>query len=446
MLNFLKKPVDMDKYRQLVKEAELQQYSGFVSQIIGLTIESNGPAAKIGDLCSIHTLREEKPIPAEVVGFRGNKILLMPFGDLAGVGPGSRVISTRGSLKVAVGMELQGRILDGLGRFIDKKDACVPKTFYNIENAPPDPLSRKRISEVMPLGIKAIDSLLTCGRGQRVGIFAGSGVGKSTLLGMIARYAKADINVITLVGERGREVNEFIERDLQAEGLKRSVLVIATSDQPAIVRVKSAMIGTAIAEYFRDQGLNVLLLMDSLTRFAMAQREIGMAIGEPPVSRGYTPSVFAQMPRLLERSGNSDRGSITGLYTVLVDGDDMNEPVADTVRGILDGHIVLSRQMANRNHYPAIDVLASVSRLMSDISAPEHLKAAGFVKSRMATYRDAQDLISIGAYKQGTNPDIDEAVRLMPQINQLLTQQVKDSFGFEDTIQLLTQIAKRDGK
>lgn len=433
--------IDINKYRQLVKEADLQEHSGFVSQIIGLTIESNGPAAKIGDICNIQTLHGEKSIPAEVVGFRDNKILLMPFGNLSGVGPGSRIISTRGSLRIAVGMELQGRILDGLGRFIDRKDACTPREYYSIENAPPDPLSRKRISEVMPLGIKAIDGLLTCGRGQRIGIFAGSGVGKSTMLGMIARYAKADINIITLVGERGREVNEFIEKDLQEEGLKRSVVVVATSDQPAIVRVKSAMIGTAIAEYFRDQGLNVLLLMDSLTRYAMAQREIGMAIGEPPVSRGYTPSVFAQLPRLLERSGNSDRGSITGLYTVLVDGDDMNEPVADTVRGILDGHIVLSRHLANRNHYPAIDVLASVSRLMPDIVSAGHQAQAGFIKSRMATYRDAQDLIGIGAYKQGSNPEIDEAIRLNPRINQLLTQSVRDAFGFEDTIELINQIA-----
>jgi flagellum-specific ATP synthase len=436
--------IDLDKYRRLVQETDLLEYSGNVSQIIGLTIESNGPAAKIGDICSILTLHGKKSIPAEVVGFRGNKILLMPYGDLAGVGPGSRIISTRSTLRVPVGMELKGRILDGLGRFIDKKEAFIPREYYSIENAPPDPLSRKRISEVMPLGIKAIDGLLTCGRGQRVGIFAGSGVGKSTMLGMIARYAKADINVITLVGERGREVNEFIEKDLQEEGLKKSVLVIATSDQPAIVRVKSAMIGTAIAEYFRDQGLNVLLLMDSLTRYAMAQREIGMAIGEPPVSRGYTPSVFAQMPRLLERSGNSDKGSITGLYTVLVDGDDMNEPVADTVRGILDGHIVLSRQLANRNHYPAIDVLASVSRLMPEIVSDRHLASAGFVKSRMATYRDAQDLISIGAYKQGSNPEIDDAIRTMPKINQLLTQNVKDIVGFDETMALLDRIGSKD--
>jgi flagellum-specific ATP synthase len=435
--------IDIEKYRRIVREAELQEYSGNVNQIIGLTIESNGPSAKIGDICSILTLEGEKSIPAEVVGFRGNKILLMPYGGLAGVGPGSRIVSSRSQLKVSVGMELQGRILDGLGRFIDKKDAFTPRETYNIENPPPDPLSRKRISEVLPLGIKAIDALLTCGRGQRIGIFAGSGVGKSTMLGMIARYARADINVITLVGERGREVNEFIEKDLQEEGLKRSVVVVATSDQPAIVRVKSAMIGTAIAEYFRDQGLNVLLLMDSLTRYAMAQREIGMAIGEPPVSRGYTPSVFAQLPRLLERSGNSDRGSITGLYTVLVDGDDMNEPVADTVRGILDGHIVLSRSLANRNHYPAIDVLASVSRLMPDIASDRHMDCAGFVKSRMATYRDAQDLISIGAYKQGSNPEIDEAIRIMPKINQLLTQPVKESIGFEETIGMLESIAKQ---
>jgi flagellum-specific ATP synthase len=435
--------IDLSKYRDLVREADLEEHSGYVSQIIGLTIESNGPAAKIGDICNIQTIRGEKSIPAEVVGFKGSRILLMPYGALSGVGPGSRVISTRGALKVSVGMELKGRVLDGLGRFIDRKDTSAIREHYSIENSPPDPLSRKRINEVMPLGIKAVDALLTCGRGQRIGIFAGSGVGKSTLLGMIARYARADINVIALVGERGREVNEFIEKDLQEEGLRRSVLVVATSDQPAIVRVKSAMIGTAIAEYFRDRGLNVLLLMDSLTRYAMAQREIGMAIGEPPVSRGYTPSVFAQLPKLLERSGNSATGSITGLYTVLVDGDDMNEPVADTVRGILDGHIVLSRSLANRNHYPAIDVLASVSRLMPDIASEKHLSNAGFVKSRLATYRDAQDLISIGAYKAGSNPEIDEAIRLYPKINQLLTQPVKETFCFEETVGMLEGIAKQ---
>lgn len=433
--------IDIGKYRRLIREADLEEHSGTVSQIIGLTIESNGPAAKIGDICNILTIRGEKKIPAEVVGFRGSRILLMPYGTLSGVGPGSRVVSTRGALKVSVGMELKGRILDGLGRIIDKKELPAIREHYSIENPPPDPLSRKRISQVMPLGIKAVDALLTCGMGQRIGIFAGSGVGKSTLLGMIARYARADINVIALVGERGREVNEFIEKDLQEEGLKRSVVVVATSDQPAIVRVKSAMIGTAVAEYFRDLGLNVLLLMDSLTRYAMAQREIGMAIGEPPVSRGYTPSVFAQLPKLLERTGNSATGSITGLYTVLVDGDDMNEPVADTVRGILDGHIVLSRQLANRNHYPAIDVLASVSRLMPDIADEKHLSNAGFVKSRLATYRDAQDLISIGAYKNGSNPEIDEAIRLYPKINELLTQPVKESHGFEETVKMLEGIA-----
>ena len=432
--------VDLLKYKRIVRDTDLQVRSGNVTQIIGLTIESNGPAANIGDICNILTLHEERAIPAEVVGFRGNKILLMPYGDLSGVGPGSRIVSTGSSLKVAVGMGLKGRILDGLGRFIDGKPAFPAHEFSSIDNPPPHPLSRKRISEVLPLGVRAVDALLTCGKGQRVGIFAGSGVGKSTLLGRIVRHAQADINVVTLVGERGREVNEFLEKDLQEEGLKKSVLIIATSDQPAIVRVKSALIGTAIAEYFRDQGLNVLLLMDSLTRYAMAQREIGMAIGEPPVSRGYTPSVFAQLPRLLERTGNSDKGSITGLYTVLVDGDDMNEPVADTVRGILDGHIVLSRNLANRNHYPAIDVLASVSRLMPDIAAEDHLTCANEIKNRMATYRDAQDLISIGAYRQGSNPDIDEAIRLNPKINALLTQGVREVSDFGQTMTMLQGI------
>ena len=437
---------DIRKFNRLIEEADLNQYSGSVSQIIGLTIESNGPPANIGDICRIYSLGGNHSIQAEVVGFHGSRILLMPFGALAGIGAGSRVVASGANLRVGVGKHLKGRILDGMGRFIDGGENVLPKQYYGIENPPPNPLSRARISEVMPMGIKAIDGLLTCGRGQRVGIFAGSGVGKSTLLGMIARYAKADINVITLVGERGREVNEFIEKDLQAEGLAKSVLVVATSDQPAIVRVKSAMIGTAIAEYFRDQGLNVLLLMDSLTRFAMAQREIGMAIGEPPVSRGFTPSVFAQLPRLLERSGNSDRGSITGLYTVLVDGDDMNEPVADTVRGILDGHIVLSRQLANRNHYPAIDVLASVSRLMPDIVSPEHFGWANHIKGKMAVYRDAQDLISIGAYKQGSSAEIDEAIRLNPGINAMLTQPIRDSVGMEDTLGVLRALAEGSGQ
>ncbi len=434
------KHVDYEKYRKQLQSADTYEYGGKVTQVIGLTVESSGPAAKIGDTCHIYSSRMDRAIRAEVVGFKDKKVLLMPFGDLSGVGPGNYVVSTNRSLMVPVGRGFIGRVVDAIGNPIDGKGPIKAEGYYPIDNAPPNPLTRERIKSVLPLGIKAIDSLLTIGKGQRVGIFAGSGVGKSTLLGMIARNAKADINVITLVGERGREVRDFIEKDLKEEGLQRSILVIATSDQPALLRLKSAMVGTTIAEYFRDQGYSVLLMMDSLTRFAMAQREIGMAIGEPPVSRGFTPSVYAVLPRLLERSGTSDKGSITGLYTVLVEGDDMNEPIADTVRGILDGHIVLSRQLANSNHYPAIDVLASVSRLMPDIAGKEHLAKAGFLKSVLATYRESQDLISIGAYKAGSNPKIDQAIRLIDPVNNLLKQQVDAHVAFEETLQDIGEI------
>ncbi|NLT98818.1 MAG: FliI/YscN family ATPase, partial [Christensenellaceae bacterium] len=329
-----------------------------------------------------------------------------------------------------------GNPMDGLG-------PVKPEAYYPIMNNPPNPMERRRITEKLTMGVKAIDSMLTLGKGQRVGIFAGSGVGKSTLLGMIARNTMADINVIVLIGERGREVKDFLEKDLQEEGLKRSVLIVATSDQPALVRLKSAMVGTAMAEYFRDHGMNVMLMMDSLTRFAMAQREIGMAVGEPPVSRGFPPSVYAILPKLLERAGMCSKGSITGLYTVLVEGDDMDEPIADTVRGILDGHIVLSRKLANSNHYPAIDVLQSVSRLMPDVMPEEHLPKVSYIRTVMSTYRDAQDLISIGAYKAGTNKKIDEAIEQIDSINALLKQQVGERFTFEETMELVSQIYDR---
>jgi flagellum-specific ATP synthase len=420
------------------------EHSGRVTQIVGLTVESAGPSAKIGDVCEIYDLKEAHSLKSEVVGFRDNKVLLMPFGDLSGIGPGSKVISINQTLTAPVGMNLRGRILDALGNPMDGKGSIVPDAFYPIENDPPNPLERRRIKDILPLGVKSIDSLLTMGRGQRIGIFAGSGVGKSTLMGMIARNATADVNVITLIGERGREVLDFVEKDLKEEGLKRSVLVIATSDQPALVRLKSAYVGTAIAEYFRDQGLNVLLLMDSLTRFAMAQREIGMATGEPPVSRGFPPSVYAKLPRLLERSGTNLQGAITGLYTVLVEGDDMNEPVADTVRGILDGHFVMTRQLANNNHYPPIDVLQSVSRLMPDIVDRAHLLMANRAKSHIATYREAQDLINIGAYVPGSNPAIDRAIKVNDPINKLLRQEIDDSFTFDETLELLRSIVGED--
>lgn len=439
------KYIDYDKYRRQLQSADTYEYGGKVTQVIGLTVESNGPAAKIGDTCHIYSSHMDRAIRAEVVGFKDKKVLLMPFGDLSGVGPGNYVVSTNRSLMVPVGRGFIGRVVDAIGNPIDGKGPIKAEGYYPIDNAPPNPLTRDRIKSVLPLGIKAIDSLLTIGRGQRVGIFAGSGVGKSTLLGMIARNAKADINVITLVGERGREVRDFLEKDLKEEGLQRSILVIATSDQPALLRLKSAMVGTTIAEYFRDQGYSVLLMMDSLTRFAMAQREIGMAIGEPPVSRGFTPSVYAVLPRLLERSGTSDKGSITGLYTVLVEGDDMNEPIADTVRGILDGHIVLSRHLANGNHYPAIDVLASVSRLMPDITDKEHMARAGFIKSVLSTYRESQDLISIGAYKAGSNAKIDQAIRLIDPVNNLLKQQVDEHVAFEEAQQQIGEIYDMQG-
>ncbi|SDF50877.1 type III secretion system ATPase, FliI/YscN, partial [Thermoanaerobacter thermohydrosulfuricus] len=360
-----------------------------------------------------------------------------------GIGAGSKVIATGQTLRINVGNELLGRVLDGLGNPIDGKGPIKFEKSIPINNVPPDPLERKRIREVIPLGIKAIDGLLTCGKGQRIGIFAGSGVGKSTLLGMMARNAKADLNVIALIGERGREVNEFLEKDLGEEGLKKSVVVVATSDTPALIRVKGAMTATAIAEYFRDQGLDVLLMMDSVTRFAMAQREVGLSIGEAPVSRGYTPSVFSVLPKLLERSGCSKKGSITALYTVLVDGDDLNEPIADAVRGILDGHIVLSRKLANKNHYPAIDVLASVSRVINDIITEEHKELIARFKDILATYTEAEDLINIGAYNFGSNPKIDEAIELNEKMNSFLRQRIDESYDFETTKQLLYESIKR---
>ncbi|EMT40228.1 flagellar protein export ATPase FliI [Thermoanaerobacter thermohydrosulfuricus WC1] len=432
----------LDKYKKVLQEKRLIQYYGKVSQVIGLTIESTGPLSNIGEICNIKTINGNT-ILAEVVGFKEEKVYLMPLGNMEGIGAGSKVIATGQTLRINVGNELLGRVLDGLGNPIDGKGPIKFEKSIPINNVPPDPLERKRIREVIPLGIKAIDGLLTCGKGQRIGIFAGSGVGKSTLLGMMARNAKADLNVIALIGERGREVNEFLEKDLGEEGLKKSVVVVATSDTPALIRVKGAMTATAIAEYFRDQGLDVLLMMDSVTRFAMAQREVGLSIGEAPVSRGYTPSVFSVLPKLLERSGCSKKGSITALYTVLVDGDDLNEPIADAVRGILDGHIVLSRKLANKNHYPAIDVLASVSRVINDIITEEHKELIARFKDILATYTEAEDLINIGAYNFGSNPKIDEAIELNEKMNSFLRQRIDESYDFETTKQLLYESIKR---
>jgi len=427
-----------------VKGTDSLRYSGRVTRITGLAVESAGPIAQIGDLCTIETGQPGEGILSEVVGFREEKLLLMPLGDLSGIGPGSPVISANRTLTVPLGPAMRGRILDGLGRPMDGKGPMAAEVFYPVNRTPANPLSRTRIQDPLSLGVRVLDGLLTCGRGQRMGIFAGSGVGKSTLLGMIARKAQADVNVIVLTGERGREVREFIEKELTEAGLARSVLVVATSEQPALVRLKSALIGTAIAEYYRDQGLHVLLLMDSLTRFAMAQREIGLALGEPPVSRGYTPSVLALLPKLLERAGTAERGSITALYTVLVDGDDLNEPVTDMARGILDGHIVLSRKLADRSHYPAVDVLASVSRVMPDIVSKDHYQAARRLREMMAVYRDLEELLQVGAYKPGTAPEMDRAVRLMPHIAQFLRQAVEESTPLAQTIARMLELAGQE--
>jgi len=432
--------VNIQKYMDAIDNTDFIKYNGEITKVTGLTIESKGPQANIGELCYIKPFNAKNPILAEVVGFKEDKILLMPFGDMEGIGPGSKVIASGHTLEVSVSEELVGRILDGLGNPIDGKGPIITMKQYPVSNMPPNPLQRTKISEVLPLGVKCIDGLLTCGIGQRIGIFAGSGVGKSTLMGMIARNAKSDINIIGLIGERGREVREFIENDLGEEGLKNSVVVVATSDQPALVRMKGALLTTAIAEYFRDKGKNVMLMMDSLTRFAMAQREIGLAIGEPPVTRGFTPSVFSVLPKLLERAGTSDVGSITGLYTVLVDGDDLNEPITDTVRGILDGHIVLTRKLANQNHYPAIDVLQSVSRVMPNICTREHINISNEIKDILATYRESEDLINIGAYKYGTNPKIDRAIKLIDKINSFLKQDKNSNYTFEEVIEILKSI------
>lgn len=441
----LSEKIHFDRYEALLDRSYVK-HLGKVAKVVGLTIESIGPMAKLNDLCLIRSNSAAGVVKAEVVGFRDDRVLLMPYDNIEGVGLGSWVENTGAPLQVPVSEELLGLTLDGVGEPMNADSLGADCAHYSVEAAPPDPLSRKIIDEVLTLGVKAVDGLLTIGKGQRIGIFAGSGVGKSTLMGMFARNTKADINVIALIGERGREVREFIERDLGEEGMRRSVVVVATSDKPALIRKKAAQTATAIAEYFRDQGKDVLLMMDSLTRFSMAQREIGLASGEPPVSRGYPPSVYAQMPKLLERAGNSDRGSITGLYTVLVDGDDFNEPITDTARGILDGHIVLSRQMAQKNHYPAIDILQSISRVMSSIITKEHKVAAGKMKQVLATYQEAEDLINIGAYKAGSNPDIDFAIDKIRAVNAFLQQQTDEKYTFEESLQQMLDIFSEDGE
>jgi flagellum-specific ATP synthase len=430
-----------DKYLGLIQSVDLVRQNGKVRQVIGVVIESVGPNMAIGETCHIQYKRTAEPVLAEVVGFRDNKVLIMPLGDLMGIGAGSDVVSLGKPLEIAVTDQLLGRVLDGLGHPMDGKGRIFAEKRAPIVASPPDALSRRRITQPLPLGIRAIDGLITCGKGQRVGIFAGSGVGKSTILGMIARNTAADVNVIALIGERGKEVRDFIERDLGEEGLRRSVVIVSTSDQPALVRIKAAFVATTIAEYFRDQGLDVMLMMDSVTRFAMAQREVGLAIGEPTTTRGYTPSVFALLPKLLERAGTSSSGTITGLYSVLVDGDDMNEPVADAVRSILDGHIVLSRKLAAANHYPAIDVLSSVSRVMPDVVDQNQFSAASAVRDLLATYRDAEDLINIGAYVSGSNPRVDLALSKIEAIRYFLRQGVYETAGFDESIAQLMSVA-----
>ncbi len=419
---------------QRLEQIELIPVNGKVVEVTGIVIEAKGPDVQIGDLCEVRFRnRDTSPLPCEVVGFRGERVLLMPLGDLNRIGPGSDVFSTGRSLGVRVGIDLLGRVLNGLGEPLDDKGPVKGTGYYPLQADPPHPLRRKPVDTPLPVGIRTIDGLLSLGQGQRIGIFSGSGVGKSTLLGMMARNTEADVNVIALVGERGREVQDFLNKDLKEEGMKHSVVIVATSDQPPLVRLKAAMTATAIAEYFRDMGKNVLLMMDSITRLALAQRDVGLAIGEPPATRGYTPSVFAFLPRLLERAGTSEKGSITGIYTVLVEGDDMNEPVSDAVRGILDGHVVLSRDLTVRNHYPAIDVLQSISRIMKDIVSVEHIEAAGRLKEILAVAREAEELINLGAYKAGSSPRLDFAVKVKNSIDGFLKQLVDERSSFEET-------------
>jgi flagellum-specific ATP synthase len=435
---------DLSEGLRRLRALDPYRLNGRVTQLIGLVVESKGPEAGIGERCEILTAGHRTgapPLQAEVVGFREGRTLLMPLGDAAGVGPGQTVVATGTAVQVGVGEELLGRVLDGLGRPVDGLPAPVLQGRRSIDAPPPDILGRPTIRSPLPLGVRAIDTLMPCGSGQRMGIFAGSGVGKSTLLGMMARGSSSDVNVIALVGERGREVREFIEHDLGPEGLARSVLVVATSDQPALVRCKAAVVAATSAEFFRDRGADVLLMMDSVTRLATAQREVGLAIGEPPATRGYTPSVFAMLPRLLERAGTAPVGSITALYTVLVEGDDMNEPVADAVRSILDGHIVLSRDLAHRHHYPAIDVLQSVSRLTPQLLSREHQEAGGRLRSLLAAHRRAADLIAIGAYVGGSDALVDEARAKLDAVEAFLRQAVDEPYGRAEALDRLLALA-----
>lgn len=426
--------LNLSKYRSCLESTCSIRATGRVTNVVGLVVEARGPVSCLGTVCDIYT-QNNLSIAAEVSGFKDNKVLLMPLEEIRGVGPGCRVVARQQNAVVPVGSGLLGRVIDGLGNPIDGKGSLAAETEYPIYAPSLNPLLRQRIRKPLDLGVRVINGLLTVGCGQRVGVFAGSGVGKSVLLGMIARKTRADVNVIALIGERGREVNEFIEKELGEEGLRRSVLVVATSDRLPLIRMRGAFIATAIAEFFRDQGHHVNLMMDSVTRFAMAQREIGLALGEPPTTKGYTPSVFTLLPRLLERAGTSaNKGTITGLYTVLVEGDDANEPIADALRSILDGHIQLTRELAMQNHYPAIDVLGSISRVMDDIVDDQHRQNAYRLKQVMATYRKAEDLINIGAYVSGSNPKIDYAIEMFEKINSYLRQDIEETVGFEDSV------------
>jgi FliI/YscN family ATPase len=429
----------LENLARRVQETEVIRNHGRVVQLIGLVIESEGPLASVGEICRIESAGHDGSTLAEVVGFRNHHVLLMPLGQLHGIHPGSEVIALGSALRVPVGDQLMGRVIDGLGHPLDDLGAIQAADNVSLNLQPPHPLKRQRISDVFRTGIKALDTFIPCGRGQRLGIFAGSGVGKSTLLGMIASQAEADVNVIALIGERGREVREFLEKDLDEKGRKKSVVVVATSNQPAIARLKGAFVAMAVAEHFRDQGRNVLLMMDSVTRFAMAQREIGLAVGEPPATRGYTPSVFSLLPQLLERAGSGERGSITGLFTVLVEADDMNDPIADAVRSILDGHVVLTRELATQNHYPAIDVLESVSRLTRDLTTPDQQKLTARAREALANYRKNQDLINIGAYPAGTNPAIDVSIHLHEPLKAFLCQGIEQGFSTGQSWEALAQ-------
>lgn len=430
----------LERYQRVIAKSDTLKVNGKVVDVVGLIIVSVGPNAVMGEVCTVVDQNGNEICKAEVVGFKNGKVLSIALGEVHNISPACEIKATGKSFTVGVGKELLGRVIDGLGNPIDGKGEINYTSFREAHREAPNPLERKRITTPIQTGIRAVDGLLTIGKGQRIGIFAGSGVGKSVTLGMIARNTSADVNVISLIGERGREVREFIEKDLGEEGLKRSVVVVATSDKSPLIRMKGAYVGITIAEYFRDLGLDVMLMMDSVTRFAMAQREIGLTIGEPPTTKGYTPSVFALLPKLLERAGNSEKGSITGIYTVLVDGDDMVEPIADAVRSILDGHIVLSRKLANKGHYPAIDTLQSVSRVMPDIIDQDHYKKVMAFNEMLATYREAEDLINIGAYVKGSNPQIDKAISKINQLKAFLKQDIFEKANYPDTIDKLNHI------